>query len=132
MTKLKRSLGRFRQVFFHPRVFLFLLAGTLIIFLTFFTENNAMEIAISGIASVFIGIGVNNFSSFETQLKDEARFKPEISFCIQIMETTSLQLAKITTAAESGKTAPTNTELELLRQFIDLGIQQMKKETFAA
>lgn len=66
----KNKILRFRKIFFHPRVFSFILTGTIIIFLTFLTTNNALEIAISGIASVFIGIGVNNFTSIETACLD--------------------------------------------------------------
>lgn len=54
--KLRKSIQHFQKIFFHPRVIVFILAGSLIIFLTFFTHNNALEIAISGIASVFIGM----------------------------------------------------------------------------
>ena len=66
----KNKIHQFRKIFFHPRVFTFLVTGTLIIFLTFLTTSNALEIAISGIASVFIGIGVNNFTSIETANRD--------------------------------------------------------------
>ena len=72
---IKKDFSRFWRAFSHPRVFVFMLAGIVIIFLTFFTSSNALEIAISSIASVFIGIGVNNFSSFETHLKDDQKLK---------------------------------------------------------
>lgn len=68
--QVKNKIHQFRKIFFHPRVFSFIITGTFIIFLTFFTTNNALEIAISGIASVFIGIGVNNFTSIETTHHD--------------------------------------------------------------
>lgn len=126
MTKFKKSFAQYCRVFFHPRVFMFLLAGTLIIFLTFLTENNAMEIAISGIASVFIGIGVNNFSSFETKLKDEARFRPEISFCIQVMEMTAAKIGRVN--GEIGEeAAQLKNELNDLQQFIRLNVQHIKE-----
>lgn len=54
-----------------PRVFVFFVTGVVVIFLTFLTDNNAIEIAISGIASVFIGIGVNNFTSIQGKLEEE-------------------------------------------------------------
>jgi hypothetical protein len=59
----------------HPNVFIFIVIGTGVIFLTFLTDNNAVEIAISGFASVFVGIGVNNLSSFETSAKDAKKTK---------------------------------------------------------
>lgn len=126
MTKLKISFAQYRRIFFHPRVLMFLLAGTVIIFLTFLTENNAMEIAISGIASVFIGIGVNNFSSFETRLKDEARFKPEISFCIKVMEMTAAKIGRVNAEMGEGD-AHIKNELNDLQQFIRLNVQHIKE-----
>lgn len=47
-----------------------MVVGIMVISFTFFTDSNAMEIAISAMASVFIGIGVNNFSALETHYKD--------------------------------------------------------------
>ncbi|MBX9783494.1 MAG: hypothetical protein K2X48_09395 [Chitinophagaceae bacterium] len=60
----------FLKLFFSARVFIFIVLGAAVIFLTFFTHNNALEIRISGIASVFIGIGVNNFTAHETRQRD--------------------------------------------------------------
>lgn len=60
--------GHLRYVwhtFRRPKVFIFIMIGVGVIFLTFLTDNNALEIAIAGIASVFIGIGVNNYTSQE-------------------------------------------------------------------
>ena len=42
-------------------------------FLTFFTQDNALELAIAGIASIFIGIGVNNLRLSETEQKIEQK-----------------------------------------------------------
>jgi aspartyl/asparaginyl beta-hydroxylase (cupin superfamily) len=67
-------------------VFSFILTGTLIIFLTFLTTNNAIEIAISGIASVFIVIGVNNFSSIETIQRDLQKQKHKDKHLLSIPE----------------------------------------------
>ncbi|WP_199119376.1 hypothetical protein [Pedobacter sp. ASV28] len=60
----KEKYKEFWVTFKKPGVLLFILGGIAIIFMTFLTENNALEIVISGLASIFIGIGVNNFSSF--------------------------------------------------------------------
>src|SRR5690349_19560980 len=76
--KIKKQLRHFGQTFFHIRVFVFILIGAGIIFLTFFTSNNALEIAISGVASVFIGIGVNNFSMLETHEKDKQKLNAQM------------------------------------------------------
>ena len=63
--KFKITFGHLLLILSHSRVFIFIIIGTAIIFLTFVTNDNALEIAISGMASMFIGIGVNNFSSIE-------------------------------------------------------------------
>ena len=65
------------------------------IFLTFLTENNALEIAISGFASVFIGIGVNNFSSFETLLKDRERLKSYVDHSKHLLQITKTKISKL-------------------------------------
>ena len=83
--KLDKPIRIFLRYFFHPRVFIFILIGTAVIFLTFLTNKNAVEIAISGIASVFIGIGVNNFSAFETHLKDEQQIKSKMGHTLMLM-----------------------------------------------
>jgi hypothetical protein len=88
----------FHQVwiaFSHPKVFVFILLGAAVIFLTFFTDNNALEIAISGFASVFIGIGVNNFSSFETSMKDKERLKAYVDHSRQLLEMTKSKIARL-------------------------------------
>lgn len=83
--KLDKQIRVFLRYFFHRRVFIFILIGTAVIFLTFLTNKNAVEIAISGIASVFIGIGVNNFSAFETHLKDEQQIKSKMGHILMLM-----------------------------------------------
>ena len=55
-----------------PKVWIYILLGVFIMFFTFFTNDNALEIAISGVASIFIGIGVNNFTRVEAQ-RDELK-----------------------------------------------------------
>ena len=60
--------------------------GTGIIFLTFFTENNALEIVISGVASIFIGIGINNFTTLETRINDERVIKLKVAHALQVLD----------------------------------------------
>jgi hypothetical protein len=85
---------QFWMAFSHPKVFVFILFGAAIIFLTLFTDNNALEIVISGFASVFIGIGVNNFSSFETSLKDRERLKAYVDHSRQLLEMTKSKISR--------------------------------------
>lgn len=67
--RLKQGYQRFLNIFLHLRVAGFIAMGFGTIFLTFLTEDNALELVISGIASVFIGIGVNNYTVIEDRQK---------------------------------------------------------------
>ena len=91
----KKHFHQFWIAFSHPKVFVFILLGAAVIFLTFFTDNNALEITISGFASVFIGIGVNNFSSFETSMKDKERLKAYVDHSRQLLEMTKSKIERI-------------------------------------
>lgn len=66
-----KNFKRFLHTLKRPKVIFFMLVGIGITFLTFLTDNNAPEIAISGMASVFTGIAVNNFSIIDTRQTDE-------------------------------------------------------------
>lgn len=110
--KVRNFIRHFQKVFFHSRVFIFILAGTLIIFMTFFTSNNALEIAISGIASVFIGIGVNNFTSFETHLKDEQTIKSKMGHGIKLMNVIHSRIKQVN--HEIGDQVCDKTKAELI------------------
>jgi hypothetical protein len=66
-----------------------LLSGIARIFLAFLTSNNAVEIAISRIASVFVGIGVNNYSMIEGHLKEERQIKMKIGQSAHILRVTN-------------------------------------------
>ncbi|MBS1927712.1 MAG: hypothetical protein IT254_01650 [Chitinophagaceae bacterium] len=82
----KKQFLRGWRVFINPGVGLFILLGTGIIFLTFFTENNALEIVISGVASIFIGIGINNFTTLETRINDERVIKLKVAHALQVLD----------------------------------------------
>jgi hypothetical protein len=126
--KIKTNIRHFHQIFFHPRVFVFMLAGTLIIFLTFLTTSNALEIAISGIASVFIGIGVNNFSSIEGQIKNNRKLKSRSGHAVRIMEMTKEKISRLYNEAAGETISKMKIELTELEEFITLGIQLMKED----
>jgi len=111
----RKHLHQFWTSFSHPKVFVFILFGAAIIFLTLFTDNNALEIAISGFASVFIGIGVNNFSSFEMSLKDRERLKRYVDHSRQMLEMTKSKVSKCQTEVSDRKNAKEGlVELEKL------------------
>lgn len=99
----KKHFHQFWIAFSHPKVFVFILLGAAVIFLTFFTDNNALEIAISGFASVFIGIGVNNFSSVETSLKDRERLKSYVNHSKQLLQMTRARISKLPSEVSVGE-----------------------------
>ena len=125
---VKKDVSRFWQAFSQPRVFVFMLAGTAIIFLTFFTTSNALEIAISSVASVFIGIGVNNFSSYETHLKDEQKLKRKIEHSIRIMEMIKANIDKLSGEVNHEAISRVKEELDGLGQFVNISIQLIKED----
>jgi hypothetical protein len=124
--KMKSHFQHFLQTFFHPRVFAFILAGTLIIFLTFLTSNNAIEIAISGIASVFIGIGVNNLSSLETRLNDERKLKSKTENLLTLLEIIKSKITKLYAETNKENCTKIKGELSELVRFMNLSIQMIK------
>ena len=79
------GLGQFKKLFFRPRVFAFIFTGVGFMFLTFLTHDNALELSISGVASVFIGIGVNDFTAIETEQKDEQKLRRKTQQAIKTL-----------------------------------------------
>lgn len=126
---IKNHLSKFWQAFIHTRVIIFILTGTAVIFLTFLTNNNALEIAISGIASVFIGIGVNNLSSLETHLKDEQKLKSKIGHLLKVMEITKSQITRLYNEAGNESCSNMKGELAELEHLVNLSIQLIKEES---
>jgi hypothetical protein len=132
------DLGRFRKArlyiihtlsnILHPRVLIFMLSGVAIIFLTFLTSNNALEIAISGIASVFIGIGVNNYSMIESHLKEERLIKKKIGQSAHILRITHSMVTDLHAETDSFETENLKSEIEKIDRFIRLGIQLIEED----
>ena len=126
---IKNHLSKFWQAFIHTRVIIFILTGTAVIFLTFLTNNNALEIAISGIASVFIGIGVNNFSSFETHFKDEQKIKSKMDHTKKLMCIIQSRINQLNNDVNDGTCAKTKKELTELEQLINISIQLINESS---
>jgi hypothetical protein len=132
--------GRFRKArlyiiyalsnILHPRVLIFILSGIAIIFLTFLTSNNAIEIAVSGIASVFIGIGVNNYSMIENHLKEERLVKKKTGQSAHILRVTQAMIKDLNAEAESHETENLKSEIEKIDRFIMLGIQLIEEDGY--
>jgi hypothetical protein len=104
------------------------LIGAGVIFLTFLTEDNALEIAISGIASVFIGIGVNNLSTLETHSKDEQKLKSKMGDTLKMMDIIQTRLKIIYQELNKENCTKMKVELAELEQIISLSIGLIKEE----
>jgi len=126
--RLNRQNRLFLQNLLHPRVLIFMLIGISVIFLTFLTDNNALEIAISGFASVFIGIAVNNFSSLETHKNDILKFKNNIGHSVEILQIVKSQLSLVSKEVNEGNYQSIRTDFDDLERFIDLSIKVVKDE----
>lgn len=119
---------QFWKAFLQPRVILFILFGAGIIFLTFLTNNNALEIVISGIASVFIGIGVNNFSSIETHMRDEKKLKAKITHAMKVLEITKSRIKVIRHELNNGYSMKMKEDLAELENIIVLSMGLIKDD----
>lgn len=124
----KNKLIHFWKLLIHPRVIIFILLGTVVIFLTFLTNNNAFEIVISGVASVFIGIGVNNFTSFETHIKDEQKLKSKIAHSLKVIEITKSRIKVINHELNRENCFKIKEDLAELEQIIILSMGLIKEE----
>ena len=116
----------FKKVFFQPQVFVFILTGVSCIFLTFLTNDNALELGIAGIASIFIGIGVNNFTAVETEQKEGRKWDRKTQQAIETLHHIQMKIKKI--KGMSG-TDPQliNAEMEEMRDYTGLCIQFLEE-----
>jgi hypothetical protein len=126
--KTKRYIIRTLSNILHPRVLIFLLSGIAIIFLTFLTTNNALEIAISGIASVFIGMGVNNYSMIENHLKEERVIKKKMGQSAHILRVAHTMINDLNMNTEAPENENLKLEIQKIDRFIRLGIQLIADE----
>lgn len=92
-------------------------------FLTFLTHNNALELGISGVASIFIGIGVNNYTTIETTLKDEQQLRKQLQFTIHMLHHIKGKIGKIQSKAISNEVT---IELNEMNDYIELCIKNLE------
>jgi hypothetical protein len=128
-VKPNAHIRHFLLNFLHPRVYIFIVAGTGIIFLTFLTSSNAVEIAISGAASIFIGIGVNNLSALEIQSKDGQKLKIKIAHAIRIMQLLENRVKQNIDHADNDRQELLKEELRDLHTFIQVSIELVKEDS---
>lgn len=114
----------FRKTFFKPRVAGFILTGVGIMFLTFFTNDNPLELGIAGIASIFIGIGVNNFTAIETELKDERKLNRKTKRAIKTLQDIQVKIKKIKGMSVTNPQI-INAELKEMCDYIQLCVQYL-------
>jgi hypothetical protein len=120
-----KEFRHFRRLFLKPRVFIFILTGVGFMFLTFLTNNNSLELGIAGIASIFIGIGVNNFTAIETGQKDELRLQRKTRQAIKTLIHVQEKIKKIQTLAEVNS-GLIMAELVELNDYIELCVQYLE------
>ncbi len=116
------------QIFSQPRVYIYILTGTIIILLTFFTQNNALEIAISGVASVFIGIGVNNFSAIETHERDQRKLNAALYHTAGLIKGIDLKLARMRAEFNHEELLKFGHEFEELEFLVELAMRHLTKD----
>lgn len=120
------NLKNLRHILSEPKVFGAILFGMGVMTLTFFTDNNALEIAISGIASIFIGIGVNNFSIYQTHAADEKTVYEKIDRSLIIMEIIKTKIKNLNSIPQIENNTKLQNEVTEINQLIILGIKLMK------
>jgi hypothetical protein len=128
LRKTRRHIIHTLSNILHPRVLIFMFSGIAIIFFTFLTSNNALEIAISGIASVFIGIGVNNYSTIENHLKEERIIKKRMGQSAHILRVTHTMINDLNTNTRASEKENLKVEIEKIDRFIKLGIQLIEED----
>jgi len=121
-----KGFRRFSMVFFKPKVFAFILTGVGFMLLTFFTRDNALELGIAGIASIFIGIGVNNFTAIETEQKDEKRLNHKTQQAIKTLLHIQDKTKKVKELATVNPQL-ISVELEEMNDYIELCVKYLQE-----
>ena len=121
-----KGFNQFRKVFSQSKVSVFILTGVACMFFTFLTHDNSMELGISGIASIFIGIGVNNFTAIETELKDEQKIQRKIKRAIKGLVHIQEKLRKIQKMSVTDPAFIT-TELDEMDNYVGLCILYLEE-----
>ncbi len=118
--RIRKPFHHFWYTLRKPGVSIFIVAGALIIFLTFLTTNNALEIAISGLASIFIGIGVNNFTTQETHYTDELQLQKNHERSLKLLELLQLRMKAAHRHLYFNHTEYLEDDLDELDQLLDM------------
>lgn len=116
----KRHIFHYCRMLIHPKVIPFIIIGTAVIFLTFLTTNNALEIVIAAMASIFIGIGINNFSALETRHKDEMIIRKKVANALQLLSLIHQKTARIEHHSANGNRELARANFDELITMLDL------------
>jgi hypothetical protein len=116
----KSNFSNLRKGFLHSRAYILIFIGIGIIFLTFLTADNALEIVISGIASVFIGSGVNNLSVLETHQQDKQKIKSRVGHSLKVLEMAAIKIENMQTDLSAGNYQHVENACTELKQFTNL------------
>ena len=125
--KIRKHLKKFWTLLTHPRVLIFILIGVSITFATFFTDNNALEIAISGMASIFIGIAVNNYSIVDTHGEDTRQLTHKLKRSLAMMEITVFNIKRINSDDNTELSLTIRNELTNLEKSMNLSIDLLRE-----
>lgn len=117
---VNRHLRYYWRIATHPKVFMFIILGAGVIFFTFCTNNNALEIAISGLASVFIGIGVNNFTAHEASLKRKERILLREQYVLKLWQLTNTKMKAIQNDVHINSSEQTAHKVKELSEVMEL------------
>jgi hypothetical protein len=131
MFSKRIKLLHFLHVFFHARIFVFIVLGIIIIFLTFFTHNNALEICISAVASVFIGIGVNNYTLHETRLNDEKQLRRQNKVMLDTVALMERKIYSVNSHLENRLTNQASEGINELHNMLTLLRTMIEQETLS-
>lgn len=120
------GLKHFLKILMTPRVIVLIIIGTAVMFLTFLTQDNALELGISGIASVFIGIGVNNFTAIETEARDERRLQQKLQHTISIITQLQKKVVKTQNIPLDHRENVT-VELQEIKDYVELCLHYLNE-----
>ncbi len=125
---IKRKIKLFFEHFFKSNVVVYFLIGIAIIFLTFLTDNNSIEIAISAIASVFIGISVNNLSAHEASHKITLNVQKKINQSVKMLSVIQEKLNRLHEDIETSSKENISKDFEELKAFMKISVEILQEK----
>ncbi len=125
---LQKKFKLFIEFFSKSNVIVYFLIGIAIIFLTFLTDNNAIEIAISAVASVFIGIAVNNLSAHEAAHKITLNVQNKINLSVKMLSILQEKLNRLHADIEISSKENISKDFEELKAFMKISVDLLQEK----